>query len=477
MALSASNDSEYARLGLVFDFAISNPSSVAVEDVTLSFWIEEPGWMVFPLSLHESCEEPDCFLGSFSGHQSMTGQAIAYTDFQLTNEVTLHGEVSWFERTSDIRRLKAQVHVSLVEDHEPGAILWTEPSGAHVNNCGMSVAVDSEAVYAGFQEVLYAVSKSNGERLWRIETDVVMWQPVLADGRIYVTGSRFGEDRMFIRSLNASNGALDWEHIVVDRIERSPVAVHDGSIFFTSIDPVIDGHSEYSYLTSLDASTGAVNWEYRVDKWISTPPVQFDNEIFVGTYTSFGPDAGEDYLYSIDSISGELVRRYHTVGGHLKTPLIANGTAYVVSGYGSIYSMDLTTGTKNWQNFEEGGRYGEPVLSDGIVFVLRYDEDTGEYYAMHALDAASGSLKWSYSIEVEPLFGEEESWRYRLKKPTAANGMVYVPSEINVVAVDALSGREIWEGFYGDTCGPLVAADDVLYGKGGDFMIFAIQAQ
>ena len=208
LALSASNDSEYARLGLVFDFAISNPSSVAVEDVTLSFWIEEPGWMVFPLSLHESCEEPDCFLGSFSGHQSMTGQAIAYTDFQLTNEVTLHGEVSWFERTSDIRRLKAQVHVSLVEDHEPGAILWTEPSGAHGNNCGMSVAVDSEAVYAGFQEVLYAVSKSNGERLWRIETDVVMWQPVLADGRIYVTGSRFGEDRMFIRSLNASNGAL-----------------------------------------------------------------------------------------------------------------------------------------------------------------------------------------------------------------------------------------------------------------------------
>ena len=216
-----------------------------------------------------------------------------------------------------------------------------------------------------------------------------------------------------------------------------------------------------------------MNWEYRIHKWISTPAMQFDDKIFFGTY---GP-AGEDYLYSIDSISGELVRRYHTAGGHLKTPLIANGTAYVVSGYGSIYSMDLTTGTKNWQNSKEGARYGEPVLSDGVVFVLLYDEDAGEYYDMHALDAASGSLKWSYSIEVEPLWEEEESWRYRLKKPTAANGMVYVPSEINVIAVDALSGREIWEGFYGDTCGPLVAADDVLYGKGGDFMIFAIQAQ
>ena len=207
--------------------------------------------------------------------------------------------------------------------------------------------------------------------------------------------------------------------------------------------------------------------------------MQFGDEIFFGTYTYFGPNAGEDYLYSINSVSGELVRRYDTEGGHYETPLIANGTAYVVPWNGSIYSMDLMTGIKNWQSFEEGALYGEAILSDGIIFARVYDVSEEDYYAMHAIDAASGSLMWSYSIEVEALEAllEEGVWRYRLYMPTAANGMVYVPSEITLVALDALSGRQIWEGFYGDTCGPLVAADGVLYGKGGDFMIFAIQAR
>ena len=222
--------------------------------------------MVTPILLQEICEEPVCFLGSLSGHQSMTGQALVYTEFQTTNELTLYGEVSWSGQTSDMRQSKAEVHISLVEDNEPGAILWSEPTGARSSDCGISVAVDAETVYAVFQEVLYVISRSKGERLWSILADVAMFQPVLGNQSIYVTGKRFGVDgRRFIRSLDASNGALVWEHIAVDRQVVSPVAVHDGSIFFTSNDQVIDGHSEYGYLTSLDASTGAVNWEYRVD--------------------------------------------------------------------------------------------------------------------------------------------------------------------------------------------------------------------
>ena len=470
LALNASNDSEYARLGLIFDFVVSNPTSVAVEDVTLAFWTEEPGWMAFPISLHESCEEPVCLLGSFSGYQSMTGQVAVYTEFQPTNEVTLHGEVSWLGRTLDIRRADAQVYVSVVEDNEPGAILWSESYDASSLNCGVSVAVDTETVYAVFQNVMYAVSRSTGEKLWRIDTNVAMFQPVPADQSIYVTGHRLWDNWTFVRSLDASSGTLVWEH-VVDRHMIDPVVVYDGSVFFTSHDWLIDGRPEYSYLTSLDVSTGTVNWEYRVGESISTPPVRFGNEIFFGTY-NLGPN---DYLYSVDSISGELTRRYNTVGGHYETPLIANGNAYVVPGNGSIYSMDLTTGIKRWQKFEETGRYGKPVLSNGIVFVLVYDEDAGEYYALHALHADAGGLIWSYSTE-EIVFGEEV-YRETLRMPTAADGVIYVPSDLTVLALDVASGRQIWEGFYRSTCAPLIAVDDVLYGNGFGFMVFAIQAR
>ena len=200
--------------------------------------------------------------------------------------------------------------------------------------------------------------------------------------------------------------------------------------------------------------------------------MQFDNKIFFGDYR---------FLYAIDPTSGELVRRYR-YGSH-QTPLIANGTAYVAPRFGPIYSMDLKTGIRNWENFhlvnnEEDERQLDPVLSDGILFITVYNEEVSINYAMHALDGASGRLLWSYAPEELVIAGEV--YREELYKPTAANGMVYVPSNFALVALDALSGRQIWRVFYRSICSPLFAADGVLYGKGIGSryaVVFAIQAR
>lgn len=87
---------------------------------------------------------------------------------------------------------------------------------------------------------------------------------------------------------------------------------------------------------------------------------------------------------------------------------------------------------------------------------------------MHTLDAATGSLKWRYTS------GEE------LRRPTAADCSVYVHTHANVASLDASTGRRDWEHGYRTYCGPLTAADGVLYGRAihnNRYMIFAIRAR
>ena len=328
--------------------------------------------------------------------------------------------------------------------------------------CADSVEVGPETVYAEFGYQLYAVSKSDGEVLWLYESDLPMFQPVLADGNIYFH-SRKGEPRRYhIRSLDASNGMLNWERMVTGPV-TGPAEVYDGSVYYTVRGPVIDGDSEHGILLSLDASTGNPNWEYQVNKPITTSAVASGGNIYFGTSRS-----GGGYLYSIDAKSGELNRRYETEGGSYRTPLIANGNAYIVPWSRSIYAMDLSTGEKDWEHLPEGNVYDSPVLSDGNLYFRVHDEGAGDYQSVHALDAATGSLKWQYKA-FKALLG-----------PTVSSGSVYITTRFNLVSLDASTGSPNWQADYGITCGLLVADNGVLYGRGSPtygFMTFAIRAR
>ena len=208
--------------------------------------------------------------------------------------------------------------------------------------CADSVEVGPKAVYAEFGHQLYAVFKSDGEVLWLHESDLPMFQPVLADGNIYYDSREEKPRRYHIRSPDASNGMLNWERMVTGPVTGS-AEVYDGSVYYIVRGPVIDGHWEYTALLSLDASTGNPNWEYQVDKSITTSAVASGGNIYFGTGVT-----GGGYLYSIDAKSGELNRRYETEGRPYGTPLIAGGNAYIVSWSRSIYAMDLSTGEKDW---------------------------------------------------------------------------------------------------------------------------------
>ena len=447
---------------LRIEFTITNESAEPAVDVSLAFRVNAPNKLLVARSDRGTCEESTCNLGSLDGYESISGHAVALVEYGFHTELRVESDVSWLLWNSNRRHAYAAASVPLTDDL-PGGLIWVVPTNATGMACDDPVEVGPEAVYAGFGDKLYAVSKSSGEFLWVTEAEDWMFQPILADGSIYTSVRATANGDYYIRSLDPSDGTLNWQHYV-DAQLRGPAAFHDGSVFFAANGRVIGGRSEYSYLISLDAATGVENWRYRVEEWINTSAVESGGNIYFGTYSG-----GDDYLYSIDPRSGELSRRYRTGGGSYYTPAVADGKAYIVSGYGYIYSMDLSTGKKDWEYLpKKGGVAGTPVLSDGNVYFRIYDREAEEFLSVHALDAATGSFKWLYRP------GKA------LMHPTAADGSVYVPSYVNVVSLDAKTGSPNWQADYRTICGPLTAADGVLYGRAihnNRYLIFAIRAR
>ena len=447
---------------LSIEFTVTNETPGPADGVTLKFAATGPTKLVAVQSTRGTCEESTCDLGSFDGFESVTGHVVVRTELESNDEVKVDADLSWLPRNPNVGRLYAQANL-LLEDNQPGALVWDTLTDATSMSCGETVAVGPDAVYAGFGRKLYAVSRSNGDVLWLKDGDSWMFYPVLADGSIYFYTT--GEETIgnFAHSLDSSDGSLNWQHEVDGQV-RGPAVVYDGSVYLTVNHWVIDGRSEYSYLLSLDASTGTQNWQYRVDEWISTSAIESGGNIYFGTYSG-----GDDYLYSVDPMSGELVRRYESPGGSYLTPLIAGDSAYILPGGGSVYSMDLSTGTKNWEYRLERSVTGTPVSSNGNVLVL-VDDSIAPYtfHSLHALDAATGSLNWLYRP------GEA------LTNPTVSNGSIYVPSHVKLVSLDALKGSPNWQAGYGSICGPLTGDDGVLYGRvfrGTQFFIFAIRTE
>ena len=448
-------DSELVRI----DFTVTNWSPSPASDVTLAFEVDAPASFALAHAVSGTCEVSTCDLGSFDGNQSVSGYVVVGAELGSNAEINVGADLSWLSPNLNTRHSYAQAIVTLagygrVENLE--ALIWATEVATTAGSCAESVQVASESVYMSFGPSLHSFAKSDGEKQWK-ESGVNFFLPVVAGSSVNVHVAEFQSDADYIRSYDALDGTLNWQH-VLDGNSRSPAAVLGGSVFYTVYHP--SSSPVQNYLMSLDESTGVLNWQYHVDQWLTTAAVAYGGNIYFGAYYD------GHYLYAIDSGSGELSRRYEIHGRLYDAPLIADDTAYFVTASGLLYSMDLSTGMNNWEYRPKSRASGTPLLSDGQVYIRTYDDDARKYVSLHALDAATGSLQWQYRT------GRE------LLQPAASNGSVFVPTWESVVALDAMTGRPKSLILFHTICAPLTVADSVLYGTArnqNERIVFAIR--
>lgn len=206
-------------------------------------------------------------------------------------------------------------------------------------------------------------------------------------------------------------------------------------------------------------SLTSVVWKFKTAGRVISSPVVSDGVVYVGST--------DGSMYALGQNDGTVKWKFATRGPVLSTAAVANGLVYFGSVDGNIYAVDAATGKERWRFATKGERrftapgihgaipktermpdpfdvfMSSPAIVGGTLYVGSGDQN------VYALDAATGSVKWTFPT------GDVVH-----ASPAVSNGVVYVGSwDRNVYAIDAASGKERWRYTTGN--------DTVIYNQVG----------
>lgn len=240
-----------------------------------------------------------------------------------------------------------------------------------------------------------------------------------------------------------------------------------------------------------------------------SPPLSAQARFVVGGDTQLGSPVsvtkemlfadGDHRLHAFGLADGQERWQIELLGSYL-SPAVAEDKLFVrvESGeQGYLVALDLANGEPRWDyqfpkvgspHNNVGGHVTSPVIVDDLVIV-------GAAETMTALDAQSGAVRWTFAGE-EPITAAAavtadtvyfadfthlyaltletgvERWRFKLEQatlffaPIVANEMVFTTSKHAIHAINAQSGREVWQRtFQQFDVIPAAATADQLYVK------------
>ncbi|MGW7513845.1 protein kinase domain-containing protein, partial [Streptomyces massasporeus] len=161
----------------------------------------------------------------------------------------------------------------------------------------------------------------------------------------------------------------------------------------------------------------------------------------------------------------------HTTGDAIRTsPAVVDGTVYIGSNDKKVYALDAATGTPRWTHttdsiwryfFTESWAASSPAVVDGTVYVGSLDKK------VYVLDAATGMPRWIHTTG-----GAVQS------SPAVMDRTVYIGSnDKKVYALDAATGTPRWTHTTGGAVQSSPAVmDRTVYIGSNDKKVYALDA-
>jgi outer membrane protein assembly factor BamB len=275
-----------------------------------------------------------------------------------------------------------------------GSELWSpNPTGARVPQAFAYGYLYAYAYNTSFPQVgagvvaLLCLNATTGAEIWRIPVDFISTDPAVANGILYIAGSKGT-----FYALDAYTGNMIWTY----PLEASPSssgstpAVYGGIVYIGSF---WDGN-----VYALNASNGRKIWNYTTGAFVESSPAVAYGIVYIGS------DDGN--FYALNATSGAKIWNYTTSGG-MSSPAVAGDVVYVGGWNGNLYALNASTGDKLWNYtvqppgfLEYEGLHTSPAVSDGRVYMGSND------YLMIVL--AEGSA--NPSPPPSPPIPEFQSW-------------------------------------------------------------------
>ncbi|WP_165394706.1 outer membrane protein assembly factor BamB family protein [Methanofollis fontis] len=242
------------------------------------------------------------------------------------------------------------------------------------------------------------------------------------------------------------NDTLLWS-AEIDEFPDGAPAVHDGKVYlptwpdmnFTDADPM--------GLVCCDAASGEVLWTNELGGQAvgSVSGVAgADGHIYIG-----GTDGK---VYAVDADTGVTLWSSEQIDttayfGLSSSPLVYNGTVYVLSASDGVLHAFGTDGTGLW-TFQTGGAIGyyiSPSAADGKVYVA------GKGNEIFCIDAGTHTAVWNAT------FPEAVK-----STPVVSDGRVYATTADHLYALDATTGTEAWNAALTGTYSTPAISDDIV---------------
>ncbi len=188
---------------------------------------------------------------------------------------------------------------------------------------------------------------------------------------------------------------------------------------------------------SVNSVSGAQSWRVRaVDKAgrhnvrPSVPPIIQGGVVYVydtdGVVNALRPGGGRAWSVSL----APEKEKSHAAGGGIA----ASGNAlFVATGYGELVALDAASGSRIWTYTLGAPAYSAPTAADGLVFVVSATN------VLYAVNQADGSEAWQY------LGIPENAGVLSAASPAVSGNTVVVPySSGEVIAFDTKTGKLKW---------------------------------
>jgi outer membrane protein assembly factor BamB len=266
---------------------------------------------------------------------------------------------------------------------------------------------------------LYALDAKTGDFRWNTTLNSYedslspLSNPTVVDGVIYCGGKRN-------KAYKAVTGDPLWESQLHEWC-WSPTVV-DGIAFFTTDENTMD---DKTTIHAFDANTGSIEWESHVeDGSLSTPHVV--DSVYLSS---------SDTIYALDLKSGteewkySYTRQGNRISNRPSSPTLFKGVVYVGTENDVVLALDAESGDLRWQNENvEGKTATSPAIVGQTMYIGSF---RGNFYA---LDANTGEIKWSF-----------DAGSKRVTQFTISDGRAYVANALQLHALDAISGKKLWE--------------------------------
>jgi len=251
-----------------------------------------------------------------------------------------------------------------------------------------------------------ALDRKDGSVRWTFDATAFVFAPPLVEGGVVYVATY---DRL--DALELATGRLLW-------------SADTGEVMATVSAPALAGEAIFvasgTRLLAFARADGRVLW--RVDAPASFWSLALDRELIYvgnsdGSFRAYDPATGVERWRFASAFGREEI---------WSGPAIDHGLIYVGSRDRNLYALDARSGAPRWTFRTEGEAVGDPVVSNGMLYL----SDSAHALPpgvrrLHALDASTGAEAWRW-----------ETTSTLLANPAPGKGALYVTVAGQVLALE-----------------------------------------